>query len=80
MYASCIGMGHTVCTLCTGVVKCSARCIPGLNRSVHDLPYSGKLSQEKILRTGKKYDFLGENFCGLLTFAAPKHATLPNLT
>ena len=28
---------------------------------------------------GQKYDFCGENFCKLLTFAAPKDATPPNL-
>ena len=40
----------------------------------------GNFRRKNILRTGKKYDFLGENFCGLLTLAAPKHATLPNFT
>ena len=42
--------------------------------------YSGKLSREEVLRIGEKYDVRGENFCGLLAFAAPKDATLPNFT
>ena len=37
------------------------------------IPYSGKLSKEKTFaRIG---DFRGENFRGLLAFAAPKDAT-----
>ena len=30
------------------------------------------------MRICKKYDFRGENFCGLLVFAAPKNVTSPN--
>ena len=44
------------------------------------VPYSGKLSREKTSRIGEKYDFRGENFHGLLAFAVPKDATLPNFT
>ena len=78
MYASCTGMGHTVCTLCTGVVKRSARCIPGLNSSVHDLPYSGILSQEKILRTGKNTIFSEKTFadCSLLLCQSMPHSQI----
>ena len=39
------------------------------------VPYSGKLSREK---TFAKYDFYGENFRGILTFAMPKDITPPN--
>ena len=42
--------------------------------------YSRKLSREKVLQIGEKYDVRGENFCGLLAFAVPKDATLPNFT
>ena len=42
--------------------------------------YSRKLSREKLLQIGEKYDVRGENFCGLFAFAAPKDATLPNFT
>ena len=44
------------------------------------IPYSGKLSREKTFADWWKYDFCGENFCGLLAFAAPKDATPPNFT
>ena len=66
MYASCTGMGHTVCTLCTGVVKCSAWCIPGLNRSVHDLPYT--FAGKKICKLVKNTIFSEKTFadCSLL--------------
>ena len=37
--------------------------------------HSGKYSREK---TFAKYDFYGENFCGILTFAVPKDITPPN--
>ena len=40
----------------------------------HSIPYSGKLS-----RIGERSDFRGEDFRGLLAFAAPKNATPPNL-
>ena len=36
---------------------------------LHTLGYSGKLSREKTLRIGEKYDFRG-----LLAFAVPKDA------
>ena len=37
------------------------------------LSYSGKLSREKTFaRISEKYDFCGENFHRLLTFAVPK--------
>ena len=55
------------------------------------IPYSGFLSLiagkyvsagnfrgRKLLRICEKYDFRGENFCGLLVFAAPKNVTSPN--
>ena len=32
----------------------------------------------KVSRIGEKYNFHGENFCGLLTFAVPKDTTPPN--
>ena len=32
----------------------------------------------KLSRISEKYDFRGENFCGLLVSAAPKDATPPN--
>ena len=32
----------------------------------------------KLSRIDEKYDFRGEKFCGLLTFAVPKDATPPN--
>ena len=37
--------------------------------------YSGKLSREKTFANWRKYDFRGENFHGLVAFAAPKYAT-----
>jgi len=47
-------------------------------RDTVKVPYSGKLSREKILRIGyKKYDFCGENFRGLLTRAVSKNTTPP---
>ena len=42
------------------------------------IPYSGKLSREKTFADWRKYDIRGENFRGLLAFAAPKDATPPN--
>ena len=43
---------------------------------VAEIPYSGKLSREKTFaRIG---DFRGENYRGLLVFAAPKDATPSN--
>ena len=42
--------------------------------------YSGKLLREKTFADWWKYDFRGENFCGLLAFAAPKDAMPPNFT
>ena len=42
--------------------------------------HSGKLSKEKVLQIGEKYDVRGDNFCGLFAFAVPKDATLPNFT
>ena len=39
--------------------------------------YSRKLSREKTLQIGEKYDFCGENFRILLTFTVPKDTTLP---
>ena len=44
------------------------------------IPYSGKLSREKTFTDWWKYDFRGENFSGLLAFAAPKDAMPPNFT
>ena len=40
-----------------------------------DRPYSGKLSREKCLQIGEKYDFRRENFRGLLALAMPMNAT-----
>ena len=40
-----------------------------------DRPYSGKLSREKCLRIGEKYDFRRENFRGLLALAMSMNAT-----
>ena len=40
------------------------------------LPIAKNFRGRKLLRISKKYDFRGENFCGLLTFAAPKD-TMP---
>ena len=44
--------------------------------------YSEKLLKEKTLANWreKKPDFRGENFCGLLPFAAPTDAMPPNFT
>ena len=36
---------------------------------------AGNFRGRKLSRIGEKYDFHGENFRGLLTFAAPKDAT-----
>ena len=36
------------------------------------LPYSGKLSREKLSWIGEQYDFRRENFRGLLAFAVPR--------
>ena len=38
-----------------------------------------KFGGRKLSRIGEKYDFRGENFRGLLTFAAPKDTTPPIL-
>ena len=35
----------------------------------------GNFQQSKLLQICEKYDFRGENFCGLLAFALPKDAT-----
>ena len=35
----------------------------------------GNFQGRKLSRIGEKYDFPGENFHGLLTFAMPKDAT-----
>ena len=40
--------------------------------SIGELPYNGKLSREKSFANWWKYNFRGENFRGLLAFAAPK--------
>jgi len=37
-----------------------------------------KFGGRKLSRISEKYDFRGENFHGLLTFAAPKDTTPPN--
>ena len=42
------------------------------------IPYSGKLSREKTLQIGEKYNFCRENFHRLLAFTVPKDATPPN--
>ena len=39
---------------------------------------AGNFWGRKLLRNGEKYDFHGDNFCGLLAFAAPKDAMLSN--
>ena len=36
------------------------------------------MTEKTIAKIGEKYDFRGENFCGLLVFAAPKNVTSPN--
>ena len=36
---------------------------------------AGNFQRRKLLRIGEKYDFRGENFHGLLAFAAPKDVT-----
>ena len=38
----------------------------------------GNFRGRKLLQIGEKYDFRGENFCGLLVFAAPNNVTSPN--
>ena len=43
----------------------------------NQLQYSIKLSREKLSQIGERYDFSGENFHRLLTFAMPKDATPP---
>ena len=45
------------------------------HRLLRGIPYSGKLSREKTLRTGEKYDFHGESFCRLVIFAKSKDFT-----
>ena len=42
--------------------------------------YSGKLSREKTFADWWKYDFRGENFRGLLTFATPPNFTEKTFT
>ena len=39
------------------------------------LPFSGNFCGRKLSRIGEKYIFRGENFRGLLAFAAPMDAT-----
>ena len=48
--------------------KCSERL------SVHTDIYriAGNFQGRKLSQIGEKYDFRGENFCGLLAFAVPK--------
>ena len=52
-----------------------------INRYVTNWSYciAGNFRERKLSRIGEKYDFRRENFRGLLTFAPPKFATLPNL-
>ena len=40
--------------------------------------FQGK--KKKLSQIGEKYDFRGENFCGLLAYATPKDTTPPNFT
>ena len=39
---------------------------------------AGNFRERKLSQFGEKYDFRGENFHGLLAFAASKDTTLPN--
>ena len=39
---------------------------------------AGNFRERKRSWIGEKYNFRKDNFCGLLTFAAPKDTTLPN--
>ena len=65
----------------TGDAPCSA-CPQDLphctNNLCCELPYSGKLSREKLSQIGEKYDFHWENLRRLLAFTMPKDTTPPN--
>ena len=61
---------------CSTIPRTSCSCSTVEVESVNVLPYIRKLLREKTFANNWwKYDFRGENLCGLLTFAVPKDTT-----